>query len=136
MRVCLDTNVLVRLFVPHLPFTAIVDCILNGRLTIVVSNEILLEYEEIITREFGERRWSKVEAFLAVIARLQRGIVEVQPGFRWAVVTDDPDDNKFVDCAIAGGAEYVVTYDRHFQALRNSGYKPKPISPEELAKEL
>jgi uncharacterized protein len=60
-------------------------------------------------------------------------VVEVSPHYTFAVIRDDPDDNKFTDCAIAGEADFVVTYDRHFEALRDSGYKPKPVTPEELA---
>jgi hypothetical protein len=59
MRVCLDTNVVVRLFVPHGPFP-----------TVLVSTAILLEYEEVVTREFGAGRWEKLERALASIALL------------------------------------------------------------------
>ena len=34
------------------------------------------------------------------------------------MIQADPDDNKFVDCAIAAGARYVVTNDHHFDVLR------------------
>ncbi len=37
--------------------------------------------------------------------------------------------NKFVDCAIAVDADFIMTSDRHFDALHSSGYKPKPIDP-------
>ena len=31
----------------------------------------------------------------------------------------DKDDNKFVDCAIAGNAQFIVTNDKHFEVLKN-----------------
>ena len=31
----------------------------------------------------------------------------------------DSDDNKFVDCAVASDAEYIVTNDKHFNPLKN-----------------
>ena len=34
-------------------------------------------------------------------------------------IYDDPDDNKFVDCAVAAQAEYIVTNDKHFNVLNN-----------------
>lgn len=34
-------------------------------------------------------------------------------------MTNDPDDNKFVDCAIASNADFIVTEDRHFQLLKD-----------------
>lgn len=37
--------------------------------------------------------------------------------FVWSLIEADPDDNKFVDCAIAGQADYIVTHDKHFRIL-------------------
>ena len=34
-----------------------------------------------------------------------------------ALITEDPDDNKFVDCAFAANADYLVSNDRHFDIL-------------------
>jgi uncharacterized protein len=132
MKVCLDTNVLVRLFVPHPPFSAILESIVNGSVTVLVSNEILLEYEEVIVREFGAARWQRIASLLTVVSALHQTIVEVNPHFRFAVVTADADDNKFTDCAISGDADYILTYDAHFEALRASGYKPQPITPQDF----
>ena len=39
--------------------------------------------------------------------------------FRMALITADPDDNKFVDCAFAAGADYLVSEDSHFNELRS-----------------
>jgi uncharacterized protein len=44
----------------------------------------------------------------------------------------DPDDNIFTDCAITADADYVLTEDGHFSALADSGYKPRPIPPEQF----
>jgi uncharacterized protein len=133
MRVCIDTNVLIRLFVPATPFVEILDAVVFGKLTLIVSTEILLEYEEVVAREFNLERWRKIEALFATIARLHDGLIEVTPSFRFGVVRDDVDDNKFVDCAIAGEADYIITYDHHFATLLDSGYKPRPITPEKFA---
>ena len=35
------------------------------------------------------------------------------------LITSDPDDNKFVDCAICGQAEYLVSNDKHFKVLND-----------------
>lgn len=37
--------------------------------------------------------------------------------YHWRLIEADPDDNKFVDCALAGSADYIVTHDRHFDEL-------------------
>ena len=47
------------------------------------------------------------------------GIEFVKPEFRWNFIAADPDDNKFVDCAIAANADYIITNDNHFSVLKN-----------------
>ena len=39
------------------------------------------------------------------------------PHFRFRLIEQDPDDNKFVDCAIVAGADYIVSEDTHFRIL-------------------
>ena len=45
-------------------------------------------------------------------------VERVTPYFRFNLITSDPDDNKFVDCAITAGAKYIVSNDRHFNELK------------------
>lgn len=40
------------------------------------------------------------------------------PQFRFNLITADPDDNKFVDCAIIAQADYIFTNDRHFEEVK------------------
>jgi predicted nucleic acid-binding protein len=47
-------------------------------------------------------------------------------------VVADPDDNKFCDCAIAAAADFIVTEDNHFAALKSAGFKPQPLTPDEF----
>ena len=44
-------------------------------------------------------------------------VERVNTWFRWNLITADLDDNKFVDCAIACSARYIVSEDRHFKIL-------------------
>ena len=132
MTVCLDTNVFLQIFGRKQPFYPIVRALLDGRLTLAVSNEILLEYEEVTTQLSGAERWREVAAFLELLDQLHGNIRQIEPRFRFAIITQDPDDNKFCDCAIAAEADFVVTDDAHFSALKSAGYKPKPARPEEF----
>ena len=62
-----------------------------------------------------------------------RGVIRrVSPSFRFHLITGDADDDKFADCAIAAGADFIITEDHHFEAMRGSGYKPQPVTPEEF----
>lgn len=132
MRVCIDTNALVQLFGRNQAGRPIREALLAGRIDMAISNEILLEYEETITLLSGRTRWQQVERFLTLLFYLHANILFIEPQFRFGVIIADADDNKFSDCAIAAQADYVITSDHHFDALAGSGYKPRPISPDEF----
>ena len=70
-----------------------------------------------------------------MLDQLHGNIRQIEPQFRFAVITADPDDNKFCDCAITAEADFVVTDDAHFAALKTAGYKPQPVSPGEFIRE-
>ncbi|MDR1951266.1 MAG: PIN domain-containing protein, partial [Bacteroidales bacterium] len=44
---------------------------------------------------------------------------QINPRYKWNLITVDTDDNKFVDCALNAGADYIVTNDRHFNVLKD-----------------
>ncbi len=44
-------------------------------------------------------------------------VEKIEINFRWNLIPDDPDDNKFVDAAIAGRVKYIVSNDKHFNIL-------------------
>ena len=136
MTVCLDTGVLLQIFGRRQPFYSILRALLDGRITLAVSTEILLEYQEVTTRLSGAERWREVAALLDLLAQLHGNIRHTGPQFRFKVIATDPDDNKFCDCAIAAEANYIVTEDNHFEVLKTAGYKPKPIAPEEFIRQF
>jgi putative PIN family toxin of toxin-antitoxin system len=132
MTVCLDTNIFLQIFGRKQPYHQILRALLDGRFTFAVSNEILLEYEEVTVKLSGPERWRDVVALLELLDQLHGNIRQIEPQFRFAVIAQDPDDNKFCDCAIAADADFIVTDDSHFEVLKTAGYKPKPILPEEF----
>lgn len=134
MRVCIDTNVLVQLFGRNQTGRPIREALLAGRIELAISNEILLEYQETITLLSGAARWQQVERFLTLLFYLHANVLFIEPHFRFALIATDADDNKFSDCAIAAQADCIITSDRHFDALNGSGYKPRPITPEEFVR--
>jgi len=135
MTACLDTGVFLQIFGRKQPFHPILRALLDGRLILAVSTEILLEYQEVTTRLSGAERWRDMAALLDLLAQLHGNIRHVEPKFRFNVISTDPDDNKFCDCAIAAEANFVVREDNDFNALKSAGYKPKPIRPEEFIRQ-
>ncbi len=113
LSVVLDTNVFIVSLIPHMKYYWVYQKVLNGDYNLLISNEILFEYQEQLTRRYD---LPFVEANLDFLLLLPN-VLLVHPSFRWNLIKDDPDDNKFVDCAVAANADYVVTHDRHFRIL-------------------
>ena len=132
MIVCIDTNTVIQALAQHHPFHPILDTWVAGRLTWAVSTPILLEYEEVLTRLSGPARWRKLARVMDLAELTSGNLLRVTPSFQFRVVTADPDDNIFTDCAITADADYLLTEDGHFASLVGAGYKPRPISPQEF----
>lgn len=132
MIIVIDTNVLLPLFSAKAQHPEIAKALLNGQLKWAVSQSIMSEYEEIVTERSGAQRWQQIQRVLALLRAAHENVTWENPAFQFHVIVDDPDDNKFTDCAITADADYVITCDHHFDALANAGYKPQPITPEEF----
>lgn len=115
MRVVLDTNILLVAVPLHLPYRVILDGLFAGDYEACVTTEILFEYEEVLLRKFGAQTAKDILRVLLLLPNVRFTTVF----YRWNLIRQDADDNKIVDCAIASGADYIVTNDRHFDSLRS-----------------
>jgi predicted nucleic acid-binding protein len=70
--------------------------------------------------------------WLSLVSAAWNSVDVVHPSFQFRVVSSDPDDNKFVDCAITAEADFLITNDSDFDPLAKAGYKPQPIKPEDF----
>jgi predicted nucleic acid-binding protein len=93
---------------------------------------VLLEYEEVLTRLSGPARWRKLARLMDFVELTAGNLLRVTPSFCFNIITADPDDNLFADCAVTAGADFLIAEDQHFAALRNAGCKPQPITPGEF----
>jgi uncharacterized protein len=84
----------------------------------LVSNEILLEYEEQLTIFYSEKTADLVLSILSVAPN----VVFNDPFYKWNLIDKDEDDNKFADTAITGNADYLVTNDRDFNILKSTEF--------------
>lgn len=130
--VVIDTNVMLSTFARHSPTAPLFRAIADGKLGLAISPSILLEYEEVASLCGGISFSARIMHWLSLVASAHQSVRLVQPSFQFGVVTSDPDDNKFVDCAIAADADYVITEDHHFAPLANAGYRSQPITPMEF----
>lgn len=112
--VVLDTNCLLQSLSSRSQYYHVWESFILGKYTLCVTTDILEEYEEIIASHM-----SPLAAKLAVEMILRANNVKrVDAQYRFGLITVDEDDNKFVDCAIVGNAEYIVSDDNHFNVLK------------------
>jgi len=111
--IVLDTNCLLAILPSKSPYHKVWNELLFGNIQLCVTTEILNEYEEILHQRIP---FDVAENAIQAILNIPE-LKLVNPTFFWKLIQDDPDDNKFVDCAICGEAELIVTNDKHFNVL-------------------
>lgn len=112
-RIVLDTNCLVSSLPRNGKYHRVWQDFFNNKYVLCYTNEILTEYEEILTQKMG--RIITQNIIKAIVAR--PNTLKLDPRFQFRLIAQDMDDNKFVDCAIVANAQYIVTEDRHFKVL-------------------
>ena len=115
MNIVLDTNCLLMSLSRRSSYYPVWQQLRAGAYVLCYTNEILMEYEEILTRKLGAAIASNIISALLNLPNTR----QVQVYFHLHLITADPDDNKFVDCAFKAGARYIVTQDHHYDILRH-----------------
>jgi len=114
IKAVLDTNVFISaLFWKGAPYE-IVRRGLGGAFVIVVSDAIIVEVKNTLVRKFNFPAHD-AEAFSEIIIF---NSMMIKPALRLDVVDIDPSDNKIFECAVAGGANYIVSGDKHILGFR------------------
>ena len=114
LKVVIDTNILLVAVSKRSPYHWIFQGLIKGDYTLCVTNEILLEYEEIIGKEMGIKVAGNVIQTLENLPNVEL----ITKYFSWDLIKTDSDDNKFTDCAVAGNAFCLVSHDKHFNILK------------------
>jgi uncharacterized protein len=129
MRLVVDTNILLASIGTSAMYRWLFDAMLQGQCCVLVTTEIMLEYREVIGNRTRPAVADNVVQTLLNMPFIERTTVY----YRWNLLSTDPDDNKFADCAVAGNADYIITKDKHFSALRNVAFPHiEVISPEDI----
>lgn len=122
LRLVIDTNVFLVSLAAHYKLHWIFQSLIVGKFDLCITNEIIKEYEEIVGSRYS---LSKTDATLDFLLLLPN-VVQVTPYFRWNLL-DDKDDNKFVDCALAGGCDFIVSNDKEFRKLTLIAFPPLKV---------
>jgi putative PIN family toxin of toxin-antitoxin system len=125
LRLVIDTNVLISSFFGGNP-KKVIDLWSRGGTILCLTQEVLEEYLRVMARlPIAPETKSKLVAIL----QEKRNIELVTPSRRYVVVLEDPEDNKFIDCAVEAQADYIISGDAHLlqvEAYRGIAiYSPK-----------
>ena len=111
-RVVLDTNVVASAFWGGLPRDVVLAW-LNGKYALLISAPILAEYHEVLER---------IHPGSPAAARFLHAVylkgISINPSMQIHAVRQDPDDNRFLECAVAGKARTLVSGDQHLLRLK------------------
>ena len=114
MKVVIDCNILVMCLSSKSPYHIIYQSLVQGKFNLVLSSEILLEYQEVLQQKYSVPTANALVALLKELPNVQF----YTPFYNWLLIDAAPDDNKYTDCAIAGSANFIVTEDKHFAILK------------------
>ena len=128
MKVVVDTNLVVSRALVSRGIPAQILAAWRGQaFEILVSEPILAEYQRVLgyTRLRAKHLWDDAQ-IAETIAEFREFATLVTPTRPIAAVADDPDDDKFLECAVEGGADVIVSGDPHLLRLRE--FEGIPIS--------
>jgi len=131
MKLVIDTNVMVEAITSKNPYHKIFRSLIEGINHFVISNEIYFEYIEVFQRIYSTETLREITLFFTYSPAL----IKISPHYRFNLIHTDEDDNKFVDCAIRGNSDFLITSDHHFNVLKGIDFpKIEVISPGEFIK--
>ncbi|MBA7544287.1 hypothetical protein ES705_36639 [subsurface metagenome] len=118
MKVIIDTNVFISgVFFSGPPYK-ILETWRDGKVQLVVSREILQEYQRVLEALGEEFPGVDVSGILELL--IVKSELIATPALKEAVCVD-PDDDKFLACALASKVKYIISGDKHL--LKVSGYR-------------
>jgi len=120
MKIVLDTNCLLPSIFEKSPYYWLWKAFCDGKFVLCLSTDIMKEYEELLS-DFYSPEIS--ESVMNTISNAEN-ISQTIPYYKWNFIVNDPDDNKFVDCALNAGADFIVTNDKHFDILKKIDFPP------------
>ena len=132
MLVVIDTNILLVSISSRSKHHWLYRLIIDKKIHIAFTHDILIEYEEQITLHWNAD----------VAINVTRSLTELSTAllttiyYNLNLISADVDDNKFVDCAFAANADFIITNDSHFNVLKSIDFPSIPILSIDKFREL
>ena len=131
-RIVLDTNAVLRSLSRRSEYAIVLDKLNQKAFELYISNDILLEYEEKITEIFSKETAELLIGAFTLLDNVKKSEVH----FHLNLISVDPDDNKFSDCAFAANVHYLVSDDKHFNVLKSISFPDIHVITLEQFKEI
>ena len=123
MLVVIDTNVLLVSISSRSKYHWLYQLIINKNIQVAFTHDILSEYEEQIGLHWHPDVAADVTRSLTELSTALLTVIH----YNLRLITADDDDNKFVDCAFAANADFIITNDNHFNILKTIDFPSIPI---------
>jgi uncharacterized protein len=121
--VIIDTNILLVSISSRSKYHWIYDLVLDGKINVAFTQDILIEYEEQISKHWNPSVATDVIRSLTELSTSK--FVSIY--YFLGLIISDPDDNKFVDCAFASNADFIISNDNHFGVLKDIPFPSIPV---------
>ena len=131
MRIVIDTNVMLSAVFGG-TLKAILEHWQNERFALVVTDEIVREYLDVLQRPKFGLRGDVIDNIATFIFQFAEFVVPIE---HVQVVKADPKDDKFLDALTVGKIDYLVSGDKHLLDLKEFAGVPI-IKPREFLKLL
>ena len=136
MKITVDTNILVSATFWYGDSYKIIEKVDNKEIELILSKEIIEEYIEVLNSKEIQEKIKKKNLEIKYTIEKIRTISQIVEKIRSIdIIKEDPTDNKFIECAIAGKATYIISKDNHLLKLKQFE-KIKILKPEEFLKIL
>lgn len=127
-KVVIDTNVFISSFFGGIP-REIINRWKEGQITLCLSQEIVEEYLDVLNR-LGLKDKDEIRNLTKLFAEGYNSIFTATTPALF-IVEEDPDDNKFIECAVALDCRIIVSGDKHLKKIKKY-IDIKILSPKEF----
>lgn len=115
MKIVIDTNIFVSSFFGGNP-KKIIDLWAKGEIILCVSPKILDEYFDVLQRA-GLKNKKNTNELLSLFSKGHNSLYITKTP-KLNIVINDPDDNKFIECAVALNAKIIISGDKHLLEIK------------------
>ena len=115
LKVIIDTNVFVSSFFGGIP-REIINLWKDGKIVICLSQNIIEEYLGVLNR-LGLKNQKEIQDLTKLFAEGYNSIFTAKTP-KIEIVENDPDDNKFIECAVALDSKIIVSGDKHLKEIK------------------